>query len=339
MLENWYYYTGLNPSEQKFYSNIVSAIESGRAMAYGTSIKSKESLARVVRAVEYDHPEFFYINFNRLKFASGLVGFEYFIPYLMRGDERQAAVELMNQKVGEALAEIRKADVSTGLKTVAAIHNYLVSHIIYDKKAAEAPEDNLEAFSIAGVFFKRRAVCSGLAKAFQLLCQKCDIDVMSVPGESLWDDYGIGPHAWNIVRVRGICAHVDVTWDLVMSRACLSVRSDYFCLSDKEITIDHRITGRAPTCDVNDHLEYFRNTGNFVQNEDELKTWLDKRLYGKPGVICFKMDPFAPVSMEELGKLTHQAIARKYWLGAELTHCDNPRQKIVFVRIAPRTIL
>ena len=58
------------------------------------------------------------------------------------------------------------------------------------------------------------AVCDGIAKAYKLLCDEAGILCAVVTGSNG------GLDAWNVARVAGHWAHVDVTDDLALPRSC-----------------------------------------------------------------------------------------------------------------------
>lgn len=126
-------------------------------------------------------------------------------------------------KIDSIFAEIFTDGISEYEK-VKAIHDYIINHTAYcyncDTSASGRHDDY--CYSPRGVLENGRAVCSGYAKTFQLLCEFAGIACERV--SSKWLN-----HEWNQVRVDGTWYNIDVTWD--DSRG---IRYDYFLCSDQD---------------------------------------------------------------------------------------------------------
>ena len=99
---------------------------------------------------------------------------------------------------------------------VHAVHDWLISTTDYDFKLYQSYlggntdyADN-PAFFIDGVLLNGKAVCDGLARAFNFLCAMEGLQSMRVTGS-----FSSAPHAWNKVKVGGQWYNVDVTADAV----------------------------------------------------------------------------------------------------------------------------
>ena len=102
------------------------------------------------------------------------------------------------------------------VNTVHAVHDWLISSTDYDFDLYQSYlggntdyADN-PAFYIDGVLLNGKAVCDGLARAFNFLCAMEGIQSMRVTGS-----FSSAPHAWNKVKVGGQWYSVDVTSDAV----------------------------------------------------------------------------------------------------------------------------
>lgn len=99
---------------------------------------------------------------------------------------------------------------------VHAVHDWLISATDYDfelyKSYLGGNTDYADnpAFYIDGVLLNGKAVCDGLARAFNFLCAMEGIQSMRVTGS-----FSSAPHAWNKVKVDGQWYNVDVTSDAV----------------------------------------------------------------------------------------------------------------------------
>ncbi|MDE6293360.1 MAG: hypothetical protein K2L88_01910 [Clostridiales bacterium] len=108
-------------------------------------------------------------------------------------------------------------EASREVNTVHAIHDYLISSTDYDfelyrsyQAGADFAPSDAPAFYIDGVLLGGKAVCDGLARAFNFLCAMEGIKSVRVTGS-----FASSLHAWNKVKVGGEWYNVDVTADAV----------------------------------------------------------------------------------------------------------------------------
>ena len=107
-----------------------------------------------------------------------------------------------------------------------ALHDYLVLNCAYDYDNYLRNTIPAESYTAEGALLEGTAVCSGYAKAYQLLMQRAGIPCEYVTG------YAGGSHAWNVVQIDGEWYHVDTTWDDPVPDKAGYVRYDYFLKSD-----------------------------------------------------------------------------------------------------------
>ena len=130
------------------------------------------------------------------------------------------------------------------------IHDYLVKTIVYDHEALNSANHIDEAFNVLGPLLKKRAVCWGIACAFKLLCDYCQIKSFVVIGNTI-PRQGDAGHAWNMVKINEETFHVDVTWD-IKEKGDISFCYDYFNLDDKLILANHgRVNFIQSVCQLN----------------------------------------------------------------------------------------
>lgn len=117
------------------------------------------------------------------------------------------------------------------------IHDILVRDVSYDTDAVEIVDSYNNAATVYGTLVEKKALCSGYAVTFKLLCNRVGISCSTVNGIS--KDIG---HMWNIVRLDGFWYHVDVTWDDPVTDGDENlIRYDYFNVTDEWISFDHDI--------------------------------------------------------------------------------------------------
>ncbi|MBR6953505.1 MAG: hypothetical protein IKH77_00490 [Clostridia bacterium] len=105
-------------------------------------------------------------------------------------------------------------------QTALNLHDWLTHHARYDYTYTMYGPD--------GVLYKGTGVCDSYSKAYNLLLREAGIDVARVSSNPM-------NHAWNVVCIDDIWAHVDVTWDDPGESEGPVSGEEYhhfFCLSD-----------------------------------------------------------------------------------------------------------
>jgi hypothetical protein len=91
---------------------------------------------------------------------------------------------------------------------VRLIYRWVADRIAYDLPGLHGKTE--VDSSIAGVLKSRKAVCAGYSRLFEALAKEAGLEVVSVSGNAA--SYGIGPHAWNAVKLNGSWRLLDTTW-------------------------------------------------------------------------------------------------------------------------------
>lgn len=170
-------------------------------------------------------------------------------------------------------------------------HNYIVRNCEYN---CEAINDNVNinsAYSNEGEFLEGKAVCQGIAMAYRCLCNKIGVEAIVARGNSLKPgDKNYERHAWNIVKVGDAAIHVDITWDMCLTKDKEPIRYDYYFLPDIEMMRDHQYV-KYPIC-RNREISMFHYTHTFFNSIEELKDYIDteeKDINKKEFFLQFKM--------------------------------------------------
>ncbi len=227
-----------------------------------------DSVMKVFQKIMAEHPELFWLT-GSCKYAKSVRGNEVrvkLIPEIMIDD---AELTLRRQKFDRAVdAYVRACRGDSEFDTVLKIHEAIIDRTEYNFASAKAlgagvrnDEAAVRGMSAYACLVDGNAVCSGYAKAFQVLAGKFGIRAGRVHGVKL---DGGGPHEWNIVYVDGEPYHMDVTWDdPVFAQGVQGFRTyDYFCVTTEEILKTHGIDrdSEAPLCTA-DANNYFVKKG------------------------------------------------------------------------------
>ena len=105
--------------------------------------------------------------------------------------------------------------------------------------------------------------------AYRYLCNMIDVESIVARGNSLKPgDKNYERHAWNIVKVGDAAIHVDITWDMCLTKEKEPIRYDYYFLPDIEMMRDHQYV-KYPIC-RNREISMFHYAHTFFSSIEEL---------------------------------------------------------------------
>ena len=155
------------------------------------------------------------------------------------------------------ISSLKLAEVSDQ-EAVRRLHDYLASEADYDDTALDERKEGrlISAHSVIGIFSKQCAVCDGISKTVKLVLNCLNIPCIVVAGQSAFEEDN-GSHAWNIVKIGQIAYHLDMTWDINLSRKG-DISYEYFLISDREAARDHEWKRNVPVCGTRRSRSHFR---------------------------------------------------------------------------------
>ena len=228
---------------KKLYNQISDNIDSEYEPSfYAEGNLSEYQMTQAVEAYKNDHPEVFwlksYYEYENFDYETGI-----WLTYTMSGDKLVTA-----KRVNTAVDTISKSvPYGTECEREEYIHNYIINNCDYDEEAAESEGVQGNENDAYGVFVDGKAVCEGYSKAFQILCNKADIDCIQLMGIVDSDN-----HVWNCVKIGGDWYQIDVTWDDVDD--FIDDSHEYFNLTDSLMYEEHTLSPKYSEIDVESFL-------------------------------------------------------------------------------------
>lgn len=302
-----YCYSHLKPEYREIYLAICEAVENFRPELRGPIFCSKYLFDTILKAVEADHPEYFWVNLRNSDCLYSHVGrrpavMRYRFQYLLPEEKVRAYQSLIATENDKILAGINP-DFSE-YEVVKYLHDTILDRVSYDDSAYEdkrshfcnkgqytVPEEYHSAFSILGFYTRDTFVCAGYAKLFQYLLSKVGVWSTYVTGRSR--DEG---HAWNIVQLDGEYYQFDLTWDDPSTEKGEPdlMQYDYFGVSTEEISRDHTIETEIlkspyPECTAGKY-NYHRYNGLYFEKYDYAQFYraIEKAVSEKQANVPFR---------------------------------------------------
>ena len=311
-----YYFKQLTEEEQRVYRELLKGIRV-REKEFYLTISDDDSIDRSYHAVLKDHPEIFWVHNREKIYKTTYSDSDYcvFTPgYTYTDgeiDEIQTAMEQSFQEVRALIPE----DASDYEK-VRIVYTYVIDHAQY-----QTGEDDQ---SIAGVFWKKSAVCAGYAGAVQYLLERLDIPCIYVDGSTKGSTEG---HAWDIVKIGQEYYYVDATngdqpdflnGDAAQLEEHKTIIYDYLCPFpeeyEKTYTPSEELT--VPACTAKDLDFYVLNQGYFEDYSwQDIYDYCKMRLDNGAAVVRFKFgsqEAFSEACQELLDDGVVQNVAQYY---------------------------
>ena len=311
-----YYFKQLTEEEQRVYRELLKGIRA-REKEFYLTISDDDSIDRSYHAVLKDHPEIFWVHNREKIYKTTYSDSDYcvFTPgYTYTDseiDEIQTAMEQSFQEVRALIPED-----AGDYEKVRIVYTYVIDHTQY-----QTGEDDQ---SIAGVFWKKSAVCAGYAGAVQYLLERLDIPCIYVDGSTKGSTEG---HAWDIVKIGQEYYYVDATngdqpdflnGDAAQLEEHKTIIYDYLCPFpeeyEKTYTPSEELT--VPACTAKDMNFYVLNQGYFEDYSwQDIYDYCKMRLDNGAAVVRFKFgsqEAFSEACQELLDDGVVQNVAQYY---------------------------
>lgn len=311
-----YYFKQLTEEEQRVYRELLKGIRA-REKEFYLTISDDDSIDRSYHAVLKDHPEIFWVHNREKIYKTTYSDSDYcvFTPgYTYTDseiDEIQTAMEQSFQEVRALIPED-----AGDYEKVRIVYTYVIDHTQY-----QTGEDDQ---SIAGVFWKKSAVCAGYAGAVQYLLERLDIPCIYVDGSTKGSTEG---HAWDIVKIGQEYYYVDATngdqpdflnGDAAQLEEHKTIIYDYLCPFpeeyEKTYTPSEELT--VPACTAKALDFYVLNQGYFEDYSwQDIYDYCKMRMDNGAAVVRFKFgsqEAFSEACQELLDDGVVQNVAQYY---------------------------
>lgn len=311
-----YYFGLLTEEEQRGYREMLTGIQN-REKEFYLTVYEDDTVNRVYHAVLMDHPELFWAHNRKSVYKTTFSDGNYctFSPGYSYTEEEieeiQKAAENACQEVSALLPE--GADDYEKAKTV---YTYLINTAEYQ----ESEDDQ----SMAGIFWKKQAVCAGYAGAAQYLLEYLGVPCIYVEGSTAGSTEG---HAWNIILLDGDYYYFDATngdqpefleGDAVQLAEHKTILYDYLCPFPKEYEMTYTPSSEftLPECTATAKNFYVLNQGCFdTYDYQEILAYCQMRLNNGAAVVRFKFstqEAFDAAKAEWINGDSIQETARYY---------------------------
>ena len=199
---NLFFFQQLAPRDQFLYKEIDRKIAQHESCLLVQGLEDPARLFAIVRFVILDHPEYYWAKgvyqITQGKANERKLHFEYLLP----AGEVPDTDRLIFSTI-QGIGADRYADSADRARAIAA---WLWEHVRYDT-AISAAFDKANQ-TVYSVFVKKKSICMGIAKAFDLIARAYGMDSVTVLGYLFQNEKN--RHAWNLVNIAGQYLHTDI---------------------------------------------------------------------------------------------------------------------------------
>ena len=334
MTDRYYFYL-LNKDCRLLYDRILVAINQRKTRVNCNDLKIDcSNVPEIYKAIELDNPSIFYVNFFNYKylFHQGTNEVNSIqIGYLYSTADCSSLQTFVEESVQKIMARL-SFENCTEFQKAWRLHDLIIGNVDYFHEAL-SKEKSFEwhrAHSILGLFLDKKAICSGISKAYKYLLNQIGVRSIVVDGMALDQNNMKVGHNWNIVKIDGENYHIDITWDITNSEKELK-SYDYFNLKDEQIYRDHFTERRFPICSsVKDN--YFDRNGFAIRNKLDWKRYFAESYTKLFGDYYVRIDYSCDLE-EEAKRIEQHMISCRTNESPSWRKFINERQRIIRITI------
>lgn len=177
-----FYYEQVSTRERDVYRLLVAALNRRCLNIQIGQRLPEQSMRMIIQAINYDHPELWYIDFSKIQLLHYGTASE--ITFCLLDSAKHKITSVNRDKYVGDICGMVGSGARSQYELCQRLHDYLVQNIAYDD-AAVCCRESTDSFTAIGVFFNHVAVYEGGAKAFKLMCDHIGVKSIVLTGRSL----------------------------------------------------------------------------------------------------------------------------------------------------------
>lgn len=327
-----FYFNRMDRSEQLVYKKILDGVKNHKSNIWAGKIDN-DRFAKIVFQMSYDHPELFYVDFSQVfTTIDSHKGVTWNVRYCFSPEAARQKITDMERKIQYLVSKSGLTSNSSVTEKCRWFHDLLVRNVEYEYGALQNPSMHPEAYTIQGVFEKKKAVCKGIALAVVALGDRLGLEAGFVSGEGQSEHTELNnSHAWNIIYTGEGYVHMDVTWDLCISKEQRFTRYDYFMVPDSAIKIDHTM-GEPNIQALISGYSFFEQTGRDFTTLEQCSDYITRIFKNGKSIFYFRFKA-KNQTVEQSDAKIQAMIMSKAVHGGVLEISNNLKQGIFYYRI------
>lgn len=258
-----YYYGLLDKRGKQAYHLMKEGMKAMNSSIFIPAVPVEE-LGELFFLMRLDHPEIFYVETFKYRFYPGNDDgkIEIIPDYTYTKKQvksHQQALSSRIQKLTRPAMDLNEKDKEI------YVHDFIVKNVHYDKLKKPYSHE------IIGPLTNGVGVCEGIAKSVKILLDELGIWNIIAVSDNNPEKHIKYRHTWNIIKLGGQYYHLDVTFDVSLSKDDM-IRYDYVNLDDTNVFRDHEpVMYKIPKCDDHKRRYYVEKKMSFTTQEEVRK--------------------------------------------------------------------
>lgn len=289
-----FYYQRLNLRQKQCYNTMVEHIMKYEKEFELPCFISAQEVSEVFDAVRDDYPLFFFLNNHSWKTR----GTTLYAVITYRILEKNVQ-PLLDKVIKEVTPLVNSLKGKTEEEKELAIHDYLVTHSVYEK------DRQYYVHQILGPILYHKSVCEGFARAGKMLFDLVGMRSAYVTGcgncykkTQEEKEKKNSNHAWNLVFIKNVPYYLDITFDAGLGKPD-EIWYAYYNMSEEQILRNH-LPAKPELANCPAGGDYYTVRGLYIQRKSQLRELVEKYLRAGKKTLMFRMDFSRPI--EEITK-------------------------------------
>ena len=298
-------YLHLSKAKQQAYRILYRSICEGRSETE-VPLLDEQGILYVIRALRYDFPEMIEVELLSVKFQILEDRTKIYFSYHFPENQRSIQQKRLDHKCKKIITELKKK-YKDEISLEVMICAWIIKNVKYGTIEGMNGQSAYEALMLG------TAVCHGISALFKVLADMAGIEETLIVSGMMDVDGKTDRHSWNIVKIRGKYAHIDVTNDGFMTEIVPGKKIHYpsgvwFNFTDYEAYVRYRWDiSFFPRCN-SPEISYCALQGNLAHSEKEIYQILKEKMKAEDTYITIKLDKH--VHWKDSGeKLINKAIS------------------------------
>ena len=212
-----FYYDQLTSGQKEIYEQLLNKCRLRESKLQFKKAVADTDIQISMSALQYDHPEYFWLETYRTDAVNGTVrNLKFIVPKDI--DEVSKRINIVVKEIIDGIPKN-----ATEYERFKYLYEWICNNLTYS--------ENENDQNIRSAFLDHKTVCAGYAKALKYLCKKAGIYCLYVTG---YGDESQILHAWNMVRIDGKMYWSDPTWG-DCDDSVQSINTAYFLASDNNL--------------------------------------------------------------------------------------------------------
>ncbi|CAL6103924.1 Transglutaminase-like_superfamily protein [Hexamita inflata] len=248
---------------------------------------TQDDLQKSLRIIQVDYPEFWFVFNMNDQIKDGFVcDIELFQEDVQKIIQQNTIMMKEVEKVEKYLQDkgVIKEQY-TPEQIIAFEHQFL--DLMSESTIYQESTNSRAAHNAYGCFVEKKCVCQGYTAAFQLICDRAGLKLLSIFGDAN-SNGNYEHHVWNMIEIEEAFYHIDVTWCTTKSN-----QHKWFNVNDDYCYKTHKPNRSFFPVQVCNHTKYnyYQFNNRMVSEEGQFEKMIGTLANGEHQIFFQNISP------------------------------------------------